>query len=318
MPRSCWRYVVAGFGIAVLFGLFITVAVLTPSPQPNWKNGREQSKAGDPKPRGLSHVPRPIKSVEVRDGAEEKWPCTPGQDNRNSDLCAQWKAADSASDSAWWAMASTILAAVGTAGLFWTLFYTRQALKLASDSARDQDRALEIAERNAAAAIASAAAANKNVDANIAIGRAQTRAYIGINNCNIFINNEGTLGIKFEYVNTGKSPAQNAIIFYEIGIIVGDIRRNSIVDVIPIGSLWPENSIPHEKFFYNVTAAPNWQGIFDQPFILQVNFRVTYQDIFEVPRDERSAVAILNWDRELNNVWRPMTGLSVGFVDRET
>ncbi|WP_346892923.1 hypothetical protein [uncultured Roseibium sp.] len=42
-------------------------------------------------------------------------PCEPGENNRNSDLCAQWKAADAARDSARWARYTFWISVVGAA-----------------------------------------------------------------------------------------------------------------------------------------------------------------------------------------------------------
>src|SRR4051794_8180848 len=39
-----------------------------------------------------------VEAVEQIESKEYNHPCAEGEDNRSSDLCAQWKAADSASD----------------------------------------------------------------------------------------------------------------------------------------------------------------------------------------------------------------------------
>lgn len=55
--------------------------------------------------------------------------CDPGNDKRDSDLCAQWKAADSASDAATYAFWTVVLSAVGTGLLVWTLWETRKTTR---------------------------------------------------------------------------------------------------------------------------------------------------------------------------------------------
>jgi hypothetical protein len=55
--------------------------------------------------------------------------CRQGEDERSSELCAQWKAADAASDAARWAMASFFVGFMGTVLLVWTLWETRQTAR---------------------------------------------------------------------------------------------------------------------------------------------------------------------------------------------
>ena len=53
--------------------------------------------------------------------------CDQGKDERNSDLCAQWKAADAARDAAKYAFWSLWIGITGTVLLVWTLLETRKA-----------------------------------------------------------------------------------------------------------------------------------------------------------------------------------------------
>lgn len=54
--------------------------------------------------------------------------CVNGHYPRSSELCAQWKAADAARDSANWALVGAIVAAIGSLGLFSQVYLTRRAL----------------------------------------------------------------------------------------------------------------------------------------------------------------------------------------------
>jgi len=79
-------------------------------------------------------------------------PCERGQDQRNSDLCAQWKAADSANDAAYYAKLQIWAAAFGMLGLLVTIYLTlkavrtaQQSVAVAQDTARRQLRAYIIA-----------------------------------------------------------------------------------------------------------------------------------------------------------------------------
>ena len=73
-------------------------------------------------------------------------PCQPGYDDRDSDLCAQWKAADAASASAhynWWQLAIGIIGALGLVG---ALGLAYQANAIARDTAKRQLRAYLVLE----------------------------------------------------------------------------------------------------------------------------------------------------------------------------
>lgn len=62
--------------------------------------------------------------------------CPGTGENRQSALCASWKAVDAGRDSADYALISAILAFVGMLLLAWTLFYTRKANRIAMDGRR--------------------------------------------------------------------------------------------------------------------------------------------------------------------------------------
>jgi hypothetical protein len=68
-------------------------------------------------------------------------PCNRGVDVRYSDLCAQWKAADAASDSAWWAWAGGLLGMGSLIGVLGALYLAFQANRIARDTAARQLRA---------------------------------------------------------------------------------------------------------------------------------------------------------------------------------
>lgn len=89
---------------------------------------------------GLTAAPPAIETVEPVPSAEYNPPCPKGQDDRRSDLCAQWKAADSAADAAWWAKWQTFLSFAGIAGLLYSLHLTRTATRTAVDAYRAEQR----------------------------------------------------------------------------------------------------------------------------------------------------------------------------------
>ena len=103
---------------------------LAASPQPQTKNSAKnsdtQSETGErPQPIVVA-ISKPIEFIHP---PVEQPPCGPRQYGSQDDLCAQWKAADSAGDAAWWAMVGTFVAAVGTLGLYWQVYLTRKAVE---------------------------------------------------------------------------------------------------------------------------------------------------------------------------------------------
>lgn len=62
---------------------------------------------------------------ETLQPAEKDRGCQNGKKDRNSDLCAQWTAADAASDASQYALWSLLVSGVGTGLLIWTLWETR-------------------------------------------------------------------------------------------------------------------------------------------------------------------------------------------------
>lgn len=107
-------------------------------------------------------------------------PCEPGSDNRNSDLCAQWKAADAANQSAYWSGPTYRL---GVAGIGIGLF-------------------------TLAAAVAAAIFTGQTVVVTRKIGEAQTRAYINVINVKANVADGGSFEIEFTVKNFGQSPAR--------------------------------------------------------------------------------------------------------------
>ena len=73
-------------------------------------------------------------------------PCAPGADNRASDLCAQWKAADAARLSAIWTRLAGLLAILGLAIGSGTLLAAIAAARYAREAARQAKRAADVAD----------------------------------------------------------------------------------------------------------------------------------------------------------------------------
>lgn len=67
---------------------------------------------------------------------EYRTPCNNPKGRDESDLCAQWRAAQAAEQSALWAKWSFWVGLGGVIGLFWTLYYTRKAVQSTADATR--------------------------------------------------------------------------------------------------------------------------------------------------------------------------------------
>lgn len=150
-----------------------------------------QNKASEPR---IYIPPPPFGLIEPPAGVDETvQPCSKGEDNRNSDLCAQWKAADAAKEAADWAGKSYWLGFAGTILGGFTLLSAGMAAYYAK-------RAAEETKRGADASDAAVAETRR-------IGEAQTRAYLSVRSALFFVNQFGQSIVEIELANSGQSPA---------------------------------------------------------------------------------------------------------------
>lgn len=112
-----------------IFVAFFGVALIGAAPQPSASNAGEKPSARHQPAKRPAPVPWPAPQVAERPILTE--PCEPGQDNRRSDLCAQWEAADAARDAANWAMWATLVGIVSVLGLWIQIWLTRKSLDVA-------------------------------------------------------------------------------------------------------------------------------------------------------------------------------------------
>jgi hypothetical protein len=202
----------------ILAGLALTL--LGAVPHPNNVTLEEQRNAATEIGNGVSGAPgdrpgvaREREAVQPAQSSEATERCERGEENRQSDLCAQWKAADAAYDAARWAMWSLVLAIIGTAALFATLYWTRKAVHVAMKATTDASTALAIAERNAQAATDQVAVARETA-------LKQLRAYVGVSAANytfqLHPDGTGGFGAGLEVLNSGQTPAYR---FRHIGVL---------------------------------------------------------------------------------------------------
>ncbi len=157
-----------------------------------------------------------------------KPPCGDPKDHDHCDLEAQWKAANAARDAANWAKWQMALSAFGLAGLIYSLVLTRRAVKAATDASDDADKALCIAERNAAAAGDLARIAAET-------GEAQLRAWVLLETMNLDYRGDDVWDISLGMKNSGLSPAQGLLIKigWQTSIIPGEQIEHEV-------TVWPE------------------------------------------------------------------------------
>lgn len=124
-------------------GIFIAVVGLVLSGQhPNAVAQPKQDSASERSTRALENISsRYDEQAKRAEGSRETDPCEQGDDKRYSDLCAQWKAADAAADSAWWAAVSGYATAISTILVLIALYFAFRSNWIARDTAKRQLRA---------------------------------------------------------------------------------------------------------------------------------------------------------------------------------
>ncbi len=123
-------------------GIVFAVGLALASHHPSVEAKGEQSDRSESIAESLDDIASTYREQSERsERASESQPCKPGDDKRDSDLCAQWKAADAAANSAWWARVGTWVS--GISGLFVVvaLFLAFQSNRIARESAERQLRA---------------------------------------------------------------------------------------------------------------------------------------------------------------------------------
>jgi hypothetical protein len=125
-------------GIIVAFGL-----VLVCANHAHAKSGDQQSTTQEAIAESLQDIATAKRQEAERAERADKdeSPCGEGQYGSNSDLCAQWKAADSAANSAWWAWVASVSTIISTAAVVVAIGLTYQSNLIARDTARRQLRA---------------------------------------------------------------------------------------------------------------------------------------------------------------------------------
>jgi hypothetical protein len=132
MPRGYRCIVIAAFG-------WLSLAT---SPSPNNANQAKQAQPAQSINRSLDSIATAQdKIAKATNTGEYQTPCSDGQYNNKSDLCAQWYAARAARDAADWAFWALVVGLVGAVGIVAALWLTVDSNRIARDTAKRQLRA---------------------------------------------------------------------------------------------------------------------------------------------------------------------------------
>lgn len=220
----------------LLVALFMVLAIALP-PDERGSGEHEQPQQGlsEPAP------PQPPTVQETDEASQLNEPCSKGEENRSSDLCAQWKAADAAKESADWTRRTFYTAISGVVVGVLTLGAAVAAALFARQAAIHT-------ETGAAAAIASANAATRANDWGEMRWVAENRPWLTITEqptAMLYSNENGRINVvvKVKVKNVGKIPAF-------------DVTAKAEVRAAKV---FFETSATAEKFAAECTKPINWR-----------------------------------------------------------
>lgn len=116
-------------------GVVAAALLVGAAPSPRQGGQAEQAKATRDLAQAVETLSGTVtKQAQANEASLLSSSCEPGRDQRQSDLCAQWKAADAAREAARWAFWSTIVSVAGIFGLWLNLRQGRHALAKAREA----------------------------------------------------------------------------------------------------------------------------------------------------------------------------------------
>lgn len=218
------------------------------------------------KPAEAISAPDPKPSAAVNQQSEiprEKRPCKQGEDDRQSDLCASWKAADAAKTAADIAERTYLL----TNASVWISLLTLVAAGAAALFAK---RAAEATLRAADQAADTA----KSAEESLTLARDEQRAWIGFENWQMYLNADDAGSINaiffaFRFRNYGKTPGLKCSIVVaeaDNAVFYGDFKTRFFegTTVVP----------PNGHIDRNLGFSPEQiLGMKDKPFIIRAKLR---------------------------------------------
>ena len=141
MPKSNRCIILAAVGC-------LTLAASPPRDGADGQKRRSEHAESHPSPSALSPVP-----IDPIPASEHDQPCQPGEQNRKSELCAEWQATDQAREASKWAARSFWVGLAGVLGLLYSLHLTRKATNIAVDAAKDAESAMALTSKSVQATL---------------------------------------------------------------------------------------------------------------------------------------------------------------------
>lgn len=264
-------------GVA-LFALLMAGFALVAPPHPYRVAQTEQPKAAQPPSPSNQHITA-LNDEETERAHRLKYEaqCNPGDDKRDSDLCAQWKAADAATDSARWTYVGNWIGGVSGLLVLVALGFAFEANKIARDTAKRQ-----------------------------------LRAYLTVEPGGINIPENGMHRVPLNVINNGQTPAYELEHGGDFLIIVGDPRQFNPETDGRLGSLGvtdfvastdqilgPQTNQFTYAYLEEELTQPFWDQIFKmEAAIIHYGF-FRYRDAFGEQR--QTNFAFYHWGEELTD-----------------
>ena len=176
-----YRGIFIATGLAALLIAFGLGAYTVNLNQPEQQRYQEYETSNDDERGSPLSVARDLPRAKV-----QRTPCDNPNSESESDLCAQWKAANAAEDSAFWTKWGFWVAIIGSSFLLWQIILTREAVKDTGDATKAMQDANEIADLNA---------------------KRQLRAYVYTDIGTFDIDESDRVLISLQIKNFGQTPA---------------------------------------------------------------------------------------------------------------
>jgi len=202
-------------------------------------------------------------------------PCDYKEENRKSDLCAQWNAVD-------WARSAFWVALAGAIGLVVTLIFNFEAWNRARKAERDTETALSHAGTSASAATRLA----ENAEL---MAKRELRAYLDFNGVkwrrrpHKDETGKVATGIHVSVKNYGRTPANGVVYTNRISIKIGEADPTQLAAVIPqrVEAISPSD---HVNVYNNFDLPTDvWEALSNETAELISEITVAYSDVFEDP-----------------------------------
>ena len=226
------------------------------------KGSGEQPSAHQPKE--ASHEHTASRYDEAAKGAEradqQEAPCGPKQYGSNADLCAQWKAADAASDSAWWAWVAAVSTIISTAAVLVAIGLTYQANAIARDTAKRELRAYVFP-------------SGLTLDWQISLKDGAQSAKIAV-----------------KMANSGGSPTRNLQIVVMHSVDLNVLKQfESVNGNGPSSILGPRESVMSPEILIPISDTIRY---FKEDIPIYIYGGFFYEDVFRVKRETRFCYAV--------------------------